>query len=134
MGEAMESSYRTGFDITVRLEHKPGTLAYLGEVLGEADVNIDGICGVPCEGYGLVHLLVQDPTLARVVLESAGFVLEAVEQVLLVNIIDRPGELGGIARRLADADLNINLLYLTAGMDLVIGADQFEKAAEVLSR
>jgi hypothetical protein len=51
-----------------------------------------------------------------------------------VDIIDRPGELGGIARRLADAGLNIDLLYLTAGMDLVIGVDSIEQAAELLNK
>ncbi len=122
---------RTGFDITVRLEDKPGSLAHLGEILGRAGVNIDGICGVQCEGVGLLHILVRAPGLAREVLKEAGFVVELEREVLLLDIIDQPGELGGIARRLADAGLNINLLYLTAGMDLVIGVDQFEIAAEV---
>jgi hypothetical protein len=128
----MDSMHRTGYDITVRLEDKPGSLAHLGEVLGEADVNIDGICGVPCQGEGLLHILVQDPLLAEQALDSAGFVVDRQRLVLLVNIIDRPGELGGIARRLADAGLNIDLLYLTARMDLVIGVDQIEEAAELL--
>ena len=130
---AMEPTQRTGYDITVRLADEPGTLAALGEVLGEAGVNIDGICGVPCEGFGLLHILVQDPELTREVLQRAGFTLEQARQVLLLDIIDRPGELGGIARRLADADLNINLLYLTASMDLVIGVDQLDLAAQLLS-
>ena len=128
----MEGIQRIAYDITVKLEDKPGTLAALGEVLGEAGVNIDGICGVPCMGEGLLHILVEDPSLARSVLESSGFTVSDEQAVLLVNIIDRPGELGGIARRLANADVNINLLYLTAGMDLVIGVDMIEKAATVL--
>ena len=128
----MDGVQRMGFDLTVKLEDKPGTLAALGEVLGEADVNIDGICGVPCEGKGLLHILVQDPALTRSVLESSGFTVADERAVLLVNIIDRPGELGGIARRLANAGVNVELLYLTAGMDLVIGVDLIEKAAEIL--
>jgi hypothetical protein len=128
----MDGILRIGYDITVQLEDKPGTLAALGEVLGEADVNIDGICGVPCKGEGLLHILVQDPELTRSVLESAGFAILDERTVLLVNIIDRPGELGGIARRLADAEVNINLLYLTAGMDLVIGVDLIDEAAALL--
>ncbi len=53
--------------------------------------------------------------------------------MLVVSIEDRPGELGGIARQLAKASVNINLLYLTAGMELVIGVDDFEKAQSALS-
>ena len=128
----MEGMQRVGYDITVKLEHKPGTLADLGEVLGKAEVNIDGICGVPCKGEGLLHILVQDPELTRRVLDEAGFEITAERQVLLVDVINRPGELGGIARRLADANLNVDLLYLTASMDLVIGVDPIERAAAAL--
>ena len=32
-------------DLSVILEDKPGMLALLGEVLGRAGVNIEGICG-----------------------------------------------------------------------------------------
>jgi hypothetical protein len=132
MSTDMDGIQRIGYDITIKLEDKPGTLAALGEVLGEADVNIDGICGVPCKGEELLHILVQDPILTRSVLESSGFTISDERAVLLVNIIDRPGELGGIARRLADANININLLYLTAGMDLVIGVDLIDEAAALL--
>lgn len=128
----MEGMQRVGYDVTVKLEHKPGTLADLGEVLGKAEVNIDGICGVPCKGEGLLHILVQDPELTRRVLDEAGFEITAERQVLLVDVINRPGELGGIARRLADANLNVDLLYLTASMDLVIGVDPIELAAAAL--
>lgn len=128
----MYSSYRYGYNLTVKLENRPGTLASLGEAMGQAGVNIDGICGVPCEGTAIIHLLVQDPSHAMQVLNEAGFEVEEQRQVLLVDITDQPGELGGIARRLADSNLNIELLYLTAGMDLVIGVEPLEQAAEVL--
>ncbi len=130
----MESLHRTSYDLTIRLDDKPGSLAALGELLGDAGINIDGICGVPCEGGALLHILVQDPATTRQVLEPAGFNVTGEQKVLLLNVIDRPGELGGIARRLADAKLNINLLYLTASMDLVIGVDPIEQAAILLKR
>lgn len=129
----MAGSHRFGYDLTVRLQHQPGTLADLGETLGTAGVNIDGICGVTCEGQAILHLLVGDPGEARRILEESGFDVESEIQVLLVDIIDRPGELGGIARRLANAGLNIDLLYLTAGMDLVIGVDSIDRASELIN-
>ena len=128
----MAGSHRFGYDLTVRLQDQPGTLADLGESLGAAGVNIDGICGVTFQGEGVLHLLVGDPEEAQRILEESGFDVESELQVLLVDIIDRPGELGGIARRLADAGLSIDLLYLTAGMDLVIGVDPIERASEVI--
>lgn len=32
-------------DLTIVLEDKPGTLAHVGEILGHAGVNIEGLCG-----------------------------------------------------------------------------------------
>jgi hypothetical protein len=119
-------------DLTVHLEDTPGTLAEIGEILGEAGINIDGICGMTCEGLGVLHLLVEDSQRARMVLEAAGKEVLEENEVFLVDIVDRPGELGGIARRLAVAGVNLHLLYLTANMDLVIGVDDLDKASTVL--
>ncbi len=119
-------------NITVRLEHKPGALAAMGEALGEAGVNIDGISAVRCEGMGVINILVDEPSLARNALTDSDFEILDERDVLVISIEDRPGELGGIARQLAKADVNINLLYLTANIDLVIGVDDFEKAKSAL--
>ncbi|MCJ7566890.1 MAG: hypothetical protein MUO58_05060 [Anaerolineales bacterium] len=119
-------------NLTIHLEDRPGALAEMGEALGKSIVNIDGICGVSCEGVGVLHILVEDAAAARSVVEQAGFEVQIERDVLVVNIVDRPGELGNIARTLANAGVNIDLLYLTASMDLVIGVDDLEKAQSAL--
>lgn len=119
-------------NLTIHLEDRPGALAEMGEALGKSVVNIDGICGVSCEGVGVIHILVEDAAAARSAIEQAGFDVEAERDVLVVNIVDQPGELGDIARKLANAGVNLDLLYLTANMDLVIGVDDLEKAQEAL--
>jgi len=119
-------------NITIHLDDHPGALAEMGEALGKSVVNIDGICGVSCEGVGVLHILVEDAAAARSAIEQAGFEIEAERDVLVVNIVDRPGELGNIARKLADAGINLDLLYLTANLDLVIGVDDLEKAQTAL--
>ena len=119
-------------NLTIHLEDRPGALAEMGEALGKSVVNIDGICGASCEGVGVLHILVEDPAAARSVVEQAGFEVQIERDVLVVNIVDRPGELGNIARTLANAGVNIDLLYLTASMDLVIGVDDLEKAQSAL--
>ncbi len=120
-------------NITIRLEHKPGALAALGETLGRAGVNIDSISGVSCEGMGIINILVEKSARAINTLANSDFEISDERDVLVISIVDRPGELGGIARQLAKANVNINLLYLTAGMELVIGVDDFEKAQVTLS-
>jgi len=115
-------------DLTVLLPDRPGTLAEMGEVLGEKGINIDGMCAVTSQGEGLIHILVADAAGARQALEAKGIQVTAEREVLVREVEDRPGTLGQMARKLADAGVNIELVYLAAGPKLVIGVDDLEKA------
>jgi hypothetical protein len=119
-------------DLKVILEDKPGSLAKLGEVLGVAGVNIEGICGTTVEGKGVIHVLVEDAIKARRALEANHIQVPDELDVLVLEVEDRPGNLGNIARRLAVANINIHLAYLATSTRLVIGVDDLEKAREVL--
>jgi hypothetical protein len=115
-------------DLTVVLENRPGTLAGMGEALGRAGINIEGICGAATAGPSTVHILVQEAAGARQALEAAGFEVSQEREVLLLEIRDRPGALGAVARRIAAAGVNIDLVYLATNTRLVIGADDLDKA------
>ena len=115
-------------DLTVILKNVPGTFASLGEALGGAGINIDGICGFPAEGEGVVHLLVEDTAGARSAVEGAGHEVRGEREVLVVDVQDKPGEVGRVCRALADAGVNLDLIYPTNRGQLVLGADDIEKA------
>ncbi|MFQ5819769.1 MAG: ACT domain-containing protein [Candidatus Heimdallarchaeota archaeon] len=115
-------------DLIIILEDRPGTLADVGEALGKAGINIDGVCGFPCEGEGIFHILVEDADAARSAIKKTGFEVRGERSVLVLEIEDRPGEFGKITRRIADAGVNIDLAYLATNTRLVIGADDLEKA------
>jgi len=115
-------------DLTVILEHRPGTLADMGEVLGKAGINIEGCCGFPSERKGVLHILVEDVAAARRELQQAGLEVRGEREVLVLEVEDRPGVLGDVTRRIAKAGVNIDLIYLAANTRLVIGADDLDKA------
>jgi len=52
--------------------------------------------------------------------------------MLLVAIEDKPGEMGRLARKLANAGVNIELGYLATGGQLALGIDDLQKARSVL--
>jgi hypothetical protein len=120
-------------DLTVILEDRPGTLASLGETLGTAGINIEGTCGFPCEGAGVIHVLVEDPVAASSVLKDHGFEVREQREVIVLPVEDRPGELGRLARKLADAGVNIQLSYLATNNRLVFGVDDLEKGRAALA-
>ena len=119
-------------DLTVYLEDRPGTLAEVGEALGNAGVNIEGGCGFPCEGRGVMHVLVNDAAAARSAIEGAGIQVAAETEVMVVDVMDEPGTLGTLARKIADAGVNLGLLYLATNTRLVLGVDDMEKARAAL--
>jgi len=119
-------------DLTVLLENRPGTLASLGESLGKAGVNIEGFCGFPAEGQAIGHLLVEDAAAARQALEQAGAKVTGERDVLVVDMENRAGTLGQAARKIADAGVNIDLVYLASDNRVVVGADDLDKARAAL--
>jgi hypothetical protein len=120
-------------DLKVELEEdQPGTLADIGETLGNAGVNIDGICGFLCEGKGVIHILVEDAASANKALKEGGFEVTEECDVLVLDVSDQPGELGGICRRIANAGVNIDLIYAATETRIVLSVDDLEKARSVV--
>ena len=115
-------------NLTVKLEDRPGTLAQLGETLGAAGVNINGGCAVTSGGEGWIHILVDDAAAARAALEGAGMSVSSEREVVMVDAVDQPGELGTTARKFAEAGVNVELFYVSSGMKLVFVVDDAEKA------
>jgi len=124
------------YDVTVILEDKPGSLATMGEVLKGAGININGMCGFLVEGKGEIHILVNNGSAARKVLEEAGFDASKVRPMLVRTLENVPGTLGEAARKLADAGVNIDLMYLASDNRIVLGVDpgsaDWDKAKSVL--
>jgi hypothetical protein len=119
-------------DLTVIMEDRPGSLATLGDVLGRAGVNIEGVCAVTAQGKGEIHILVEDAVKAGGALRASGMQVLRETDVLVEDIRDRPGELGNVARRLAGAGVNIQVAYLATSTRLVVGVDNVEKARTAL--
>ncbi len=119
-------------DLTVILEDRPGTLADMGEALGKAGINIDGMCGFPSEGKGVIHLLIEDAAGARSALEGAGIEVGADREVLVVEIDDKPGAFGDLARKIANEGVNFDLTYMASNTRVVVGTNDLEKTRAAL--
>lgn len=122
-------------DLTVVLQDRPGELARLGEATGRAGVSIQGMCALTGEGRGVIHLLFDDDAapVAHRALEEAGLGVADEREVLVIDVSDTPGSLGGLARALGEANVNIELAYTTfGGIKLVVATDDLESARAAL--
>ncbi len=122
-------------NLTIVLRDRPGELARIGEVAGEAGINILGMAAFTGEGRGIIHILIADEQVerARRALAAADLGVADEREVLVVDVNDRPGTLGELARSLGDANVNIELAYTTfGGVKLVIATDDMQSARAAL--
>jgi hypothetical protein len=124
-------------DLKVTLENVPGSGARFGEALGNAGVNIEGLCAVMDGGRNAVHVLVEDVAGAKAALEGAGITVEAETDVLVSPPlsdpdVDTPGKFGEMARALADAGINITLVYVAARNRVVLATSDNQRATQLL--
>ena len=123
-------------DLMVILQDRPGELARLGQATGEAGVNVQGMCAFTGEGRGVIHLLFDDDqaATARQALQEAGMGIADEREALVVDIADRPGTLGELARAMGEVSANIELAYTTfGGVKVVIVTDDIDNARAALA-
>ena len=120
------------YDVAIRLENKPGEMARMGEALGAAGVSVEGGGGCVVDGRGYMHFLFEDGNAAKRALEDVGIEVLNVREVLAQKLRqDVPGQLGKIARRMADAGVNIEVVYSDHANQLILVVDDFEKGKQV---
>lgn len=111
-------------DVSIELADRPGALAAMGEVLGRAGVSIEGGGVFVAHGIGVAHFLFTDGEAARRALEEAGIHVARVSEVVALRLRQsEPGQLGTIARRMAEAGVNIEVQYSDHDHQLILVVD-----------
>jgi len=119
-------------DLTIELDNRPGALAEMGEALGRAGVSIEGGGAWVVGGRGVAHFLFTDGTAARQALEAAGIRILAVRDVVVQRLKQAvPGQLGFLTRRMAEAGVNIEVLYSDHDHQLILVVDDVERGRSV---
>jgi hypothetical protein len=119
-------------DLAIVLDDRPGALADMGEALGRAGVSVEGGGAWVVNGKGIAHFLFADGTAARGALEAAGIQVVAEREVLVQRLKqDVPGQLGLLTRRMAEAGVNIEVLYSDHDHQLILVVDDLVRGREV---
>lgn len=119
-------------DLEIALENRPGALAEMGAALGRAGVSVEGGGAWVVDGRGVAHFLFADGAAARAALEAAGISVLA-EREVLVQRLDQalPGQLGELTRRMAEAGVNVEVLYSDHDHQMVLVVDDPAKGRAV---
>ncbi len=122
--------------LSVFIENKPGRLSYICTTLAENDINIYAMSVHDTVDHAIVRLIVNNPTKALVILEEEG-VYTITQDVVVLEIENKPGIISHIAKKLFRADINIEYAYGTVGSRekkgvLIVRVSDTRRALKVL--
>ena len=98
-------------EITIITENKVGILADICELLGGSGVNIEAISAQGLGDSGLIRIITGDATTANRVLSKTGHKIKT-SDILVIDMVDRPGELAKITRKISKSGVNVESLYI----------------------
>lgn len=96
--------------LSVFVENKEGKLREITDILTKAGIDIRALSIADTSEFGILRLIVRDPHKAKALLEKNGFVA-TINDVVGVEINDRPGGLAEIVRLFAERDINMEYMY-----------------------
>lgn len=100
--------------ISVSLENSPGRLFEVTQALGEAGINLRALNLVETGDFGVLRLLVSDVGTARHIMMEKHFPAR-VDEVVAVEIGDRPGSLARLLQPLIGAHISVRYMYAFTG-------------------
>jgi hypothetical protein len=122
--------------ISVFLENKSGRLTEVTEVLARNAINITALSVAETSEYGILRIIVTNPTLAVSALKHEGFAVNTTD-VLCVVMPNEPGSLARTLRLLSNASISIEYMYaFSMGKKAmaVVRCDNLTSAIDVLTK
>lgn len=100
--------------LNLKLANRQGTLARLCRDLAHQGVNLLALSAPDTSAKkGPIRLLVANPELAQVKIAESGYSF-SVEEVLYIELKNRPGAIARAMEKLARADIDVKYVYATA--------------------
>src|SRR3954453_18390218 len=114
---------RMAVDLVIDIENKPGALAQVAAAISDAGVNISAATCIGTGERAELHILVPHAGAARHSLAISHVAVSREREVVVVDVVDRPGVLADLTRKIARAGVNLDLVYVATGDRVVFGAD-----------
>jgi len=110
-------------DLVIEVDNRPGALAQIAAAISDAGVNL---AAATCLGIGdraELHILVKHAEAARHALAiTHQSVISREREVVVVDVEDRPGALADLARTVAEAGVDLDLVYVATRNRVVFGS------------
>jgi hypothetical protein len=113
-------------DLVIDVENSPGALADVAAAISDAGVNI---AAATCVGPGEraeLHILVPHAEAVRHALAISHLAVSREREVVVVDVHDRPGVLADLARKVAKAGVDLDLVYVATQNRVVFGSPDLD--------
>src|SRR5436305_12000188 len=121
------------FDLVIDIENTPGALAEVAAAISDAGINL---AAATCTGPGTraeLHILVPHREAARHLLGISHLAVTGEREVVVVDVEDRPGVLADLARKVAKAGVNLDLVYVATRNRVVLGSPDLDRLRAALN-
>ena len=121
----------------VDLKNKPSELAKVAEAIAQKGIDITGFSGTTCGDSGTLALITTDAAGTRRTVSEGQWKFRAIALVE-ASLANRPGSLAEMARKLAQAGVNLEAAFPTgmagSNVHVVFATDNPARAQEALGQ
>ncbi len=121
-------------ELKIRVEDRPGMLGEVSLALADRKVNLRAVNAWIEDGQGVIRMVVDQVGAAKKALAARGWTPEE-QEVLEVELADKPGALGELATALGEAGVNITHVFVGTGgarkATLFLGVSDLKAALKV---
>jgi hypothetical protein len=119
-------------DLVIEVENEPGALARVSAAISDAGVNISAATCTGPSQKAAMHILVPHAEAAKHALATADITVTGQREVVVVDAEDKPGVLADLSRRIAEAGVDLDLVYVATKTRLVFGSPHLDALKAVL--
>ncbi len=120
-------------DLVIEVENEPGALAKVAAACSDAGVNLAAATCIGAGDRAEVHILVPHAEAARHALAISNQAVTRQREVVVVEVVDRPGVLADLTRQIAEAGVDLDLVYVATKNRVVFGSPDLAGLKTVLT-
>jgi hypothetical protein len=122
-------------DLVIEVENEPGELARVAAAISDAGVNLAAATYAGGSGHAELHILVPHAEPVRHALALTHQAITREREVVVIEVADdRPGVLADLAREVAEAGINLDLVYVATHNRVVFGSPDIDKLRTLLGQ
>jgi len=96
--------------LMINVNNKVGTVAEVSSTISASGINLIAVCAYAIDNNGFIMFVTEDNKKAKKLLIDKKYDVRE-EEVVLLNIDNKPGALHAVTQRIADCGIDLTLLY-----------------------